>query len=66
MVIYRLAPGEVAPWGGTYGLFEHYGERTERKFSVKRGEQLPLMEVEGDSELWFVLEDELGEAVNAA
>ena len=66
MVIYRLAPGEVAPWSGTYRLVEHFGERTGRTVSVERGEQLPLVKVEGDSELWFVLEDEPGEAVNAA
>lgn len=66
MVIYRLAPGEIAPWSGTYRLVAHYGERIGRTVSVKRGEQLPLVEVEGDSELWFVLDDEAGEAINAA
>lgn len=66
MVIHRLAPGELAPWDGRYRLVAHYGERTARTASVKRGEQLPLVEVEGDSELWFVLEDEPGEAVSAA
>jgi hypothetical protein len=66
MVIYRLAPGELAPWSGTYRLVGHYGERTDRAVAVKAGEQLPLIEIEADSEMWFVLEDEPGEAVHAA
>jgi hypothetical protein len=66
MVTYRLAPGEVAPWDGRYRLVTHYGERMDRMVSIKRGERLPLVEVEADSELWFVREDELGEAINAA
>lgn len=66
MVIYRLAPGEVAPWDGRYILVAHYGERTGRTVSIKRGDRLPFVEIEGNSELWFVLEDEPGEAINAA
>ncbi len=66
MVIYRLAPGDSAPWDGRYRLVAHYGEPQGRVVSVKRGERLPLVEVEGDSLLWFIREDEPGEAVNAA
>jgi hypothetical protein len=66
MVIYRLAPGETAPWAGTYRLVEHYGERKGRTVSVKRGEQLPLVEVDGDFEMWFVFEGDPEEAINAA
>jgi len=66
MVIYRLAPGEIAPWSGTYRFVGHYGERTGRTVKIKSGEQLPLVEVEGDSEMWFALEDAPSEASNAA
>jgi hypothetical protein len=66
MVIYRLAPGEVAPWDGTYRLVADYGEQAGRAVSVKRGIRLPLVEATDDSELWFILVDEPGEAVNAA
>jgi hypothetical protein len=66
VVIYRLAPGELAPWGGTYRLVGHYGERTDRAVAIKAGEQLPLIEIDSDAEMWFVLEDEPREASNAA
>jgi len=66
MVIYRLAPGEVAPWDGTYKLVADYGEQVGRTVSVRRGTRLPLAEAIDDSGLWFVLADEPGEAVNAA
>ncbi len=66
MVIFRLAPGEVAPWAGSYRLVGHYGEWMGRTVSAKQGDRLPLVETEGKSELWFVLDDELAEAIDAA
>jgi hypothetical protein len=65
MVIYRRAPGEAAPWGGRYSIVREWGEQTGTVF-VKRGERLPLVEIDGESELWFVYEDEPGEAIHAA
>lgn len=66
VVIFRLAPGETAPWSGTYPLFGHYGERTGRLVSVKCGDQLPLAQVKDDIEMWFVLENESDVATSAA
>jgi hypothetical protein len=56
--ILRLAPGDVAPWDGTYKLVAHYGEPMGRMVPMKRGERFPLIGVTDDSELWFVLMDE--------
>ncbi len=58
MVIYRLAPGEIAPWSGSYRLVGHYGERTGRTVDREAGERLPTVEVEDDAEMWFVLGDQ--------
>jgi hypothetical protein len=53
VVIFRLAPGEAAPWDGRYRLVGHYGEPLE-VFAVRRaGELLPLVVSEAD-EVWFV------------
>ncbi len=65
MAILRLAPGDTAPWTGTYKLVAHYGEPMDRIVSIKQGEHLPLVEIGGDSELWFVLMDEPEVAVAA-
>jgi hypothetical protein len=66
MVIYRLAPGQIAPWDATYKLVADYGEQVGRTVTAKRGERLPLVAADDDSEFWFVLADEPGEVANAA
>ncbi len=65
MAILRLAPGDTAPWTGTYKLVAHYGEPMDHTVSIKRGERLPLVEMTTDTELWFVLMDEAEFAVAA-
>jgi hypothetical protein len=66
MVIYRLAPGELAPWSGGYRLVGDFGESLNRAVRVDRGARLPLVEVEDESEVWYVLEDEFCYARGAA
>jgi len=66
MVIFRLAPGEVAPWDGTYELVGEYGEHTGRLITLRNGERLPLVGAADDSELWFILLDEPTAVTDAA
>jgi hypothetical protein len=67
MVIVRLAPGDAAPWTGTYALVGHYGEPTSYSVKRKAGERLPVVELMADIEpVWFVLMDEANQQAGAA
>jgi hypothetical protein len=62
MAIFRLEPGEVAPWPGFYSLVGHYGEGTNFSVWRDRGQRLPTFT--GDPEhgpFWFVLVYEANE-----
>ncbi len=57
MVILRLAPGEPAPWAGTYALVGHYGEPIGFAKRCAKGDRLPLAAANADGPLWYVLVD---------
>lgn len=62
MPIYRIQPGEPAPWTGQYRLVGHYGERTNYSVWCEEGATLPLVTSTADiGPLWFVLEYETNE-----
>lgn len=52
--VLRLAPGECAPWEGTYVLVGHYGEPTGVAQWFEKGAQLPLAAAEVEYPLWYV------------
>jgi hypothetical protein len=67
MPIIRHAPGEVAPWTGTYALVGHYGECTDLAVLCRAGQRLPVVTVTTDNgPFWFVLVDEANEGTRAA
>jgi hypothetical protein len=59
VAILRLAPGEDAPWEGTYALVGHYGEPAGVAQWFAKGGQLPLATADAEYPLWYVL---IGEA----
>lgn len=68
MAIMRHAPGEPAPFPGTYRLVGHYGEVTTFSAWRERGQPLPTF-TDDDSQFgpyWFVLVDEAQENTRAA
>ena len=67
MVLIRHAPGDLAPWTGTYVVVGHYGEATDFAVWCERGDRLPLVIVAADfGPLWFVHLDVANENVRAA
>ena len=67
MPIFRLQPGEVAPWSGQYALVGHYGEATDASVWCDAGQRLPVLA--GPNEvgpLWFVLVEEANEQARVA
>jgi hypothetical protein len=61
MPIFRLEPGEIAPWAGRYELVTHYGESTNFSVWCDEGARLPLVVSTTDELLWFVLKYETNE-----
>ena len=61
MPIFRLQPGEIAPWTGQYTLVTHWGEATNYSVWRNEGEPLPVVASTADDPLWFVLKYEANE-----
>lgn len=55
MVIYRLAPGEVAPWAGQYALVAEWGESLGFAIQCDAGERLPSITAAEAESAWYVL-----------
>jgi len=67
MAIFRLAPGEIAPWDGLYVFVGHYGEATDLAVWCDRGDRLPHIAITADiGPLWYVREDEADELPRTA
>lgn len=54
MPVIRFIPGEPAPRAGSYELVLQWGERTGIAAQMQRGQPLPAVSVQSDSELWWV------------
>jgi hypothetical protein len=67
MVLVRHAPGDFAPWEGTYVVVGHYGEMTDVAVWCEKGDEFPLVTVAADiGPLWFVQVDEAHQGSRAA
>jgi hypothetical protein len=55
MAILRLAPGDEAPWEGSYALVAEWGESLGFAVWRNKGERLPLTTVAEAGPVWYVL-----------